>query len=316
MSREPVSKIIESKELASTETEKLRFSQLVLASAKNEGLRVGSAYEFYVQVPGRAVTYTVQAALPSEMKLKQWWFPFVGSVPYLGYFDEKDRAEEAEGLRKKGYEVYEGAATAFSSLGWFSDPIYSSMLKRPDIELAHLYFHELTHRTVWLSGGVEFNENLAEFVADTLTRKFFNEKSRVAELIRFDEANEDYALFRKWLQNLRQAVEEDLAASGNLPVEDRVLRKNKIISLAVTQKPAFKRVDFVGSNPWNNARILAAGLYTPDTSKFESAWQCFLSKDPRAKMGSFLKKLQTNADKTGNGFRALESICVGKEQGA
>lgn len=309
MSREPVAKVLESNETTAAEKEKLRFSQTALAFAKEEGLHVGSAYGDYIKVSGRAVSYTVQAALPTEMKLKHWWFPVVGSVPYLGFFDEADRAKEAKSLIDDGYEVYEGSATAFSSLGWFSDPIYSSMLKRPDIELAHLYFHELTHRTVWLSGGVEFNENLAEFVADILTENFFKSITRDKDLEIFHEANADYMLFRQWLTKLRSDVEKDLHESQSLAPSERVSRKNKVISLAISQKPSFKRVDFVGSASWNNARILAAGLYTPDTSQFLRAWECFQSKNSGTKMGFFLKTLKDLAEKSGNGFQALDAIC-------
>lgn len=316
VSRQQVAKVIESKNAPEVEKAKLRFSQAVLEFAKVQGLSVGSAYETYVQIPGRAVTYTVQAAKPTEMKLKQWWFPFVGSVPYLGFFDEADRAVEASRLKKEGYEVHEGSATAFSSLGWFSDPIYSSMLKRADVELAHLYFHELTHRTIWLQDGVEFNENLAEFVGDTLTEKFFRIKSRDQELVEFNEANADYLSFRDWLKALRHSIEVDLAASAASAEEERIARKNKVIALAISQKPRFKRFDFVGSNPWNNARILAAGLYTPDTKNFETAWGCFLSNEPSGHMGGFLKKLKVAADKTGNGFQALETFCAPMRQGA
>jgi predicted aminopeptidase len=315
MSREPVAKVLDSKEVSPSEKDKLRFSQLALDFARDQGLHLGAAYSSYIKVPGRAVSYTVQAARPTEMVLRHWWFPVVGSVPYLGFFDEADRAKEAKSLIEEGYEVHEGSATAFSSLGWFSDPIYSSMLRRPDIELAHLYFHELTHRTLWLSGGVEFNENLAEFVGDTLTTTFFKSLSREKEIAIFEEANADYLLFREWLTNLRSAVEKDLKDSHKLDLAQRVSKKNQVISLAISKKPAFKRVDFVGSGPWNNARILGAGLYTPDTSKFLASWQCFKSKTSDANIGQFLKTLKDHAEKTSNGFEALEAICTTQKEG-
>jgi predicted aminopeptidase len=311
-----VSKVLDAKDVSVGEKEKLRFSQLALAFAKAEGLLVGAAYSDYIKVPGRAVSYTVQAARPTEMSLKHWWFPIVGSVPYLGYFDEGDREKEAKALIADGYEVYEGSATAFSSLGWFADPIYSSMLKRPDVELAHLYFHELTHRTLWLSGGVEFNENLAEFVGDTLTVQFFKSIAREKDLEIFNLANADYLLFRRWLNQLRSDVEKDLKDSQGLEPAERVSRKNKVIAMAISQKPEFKRVDFVGSSSWNNARILAAGLYTPDTSKFLKAWQCYQTKNPGSKMGSFLKTLKDLAEKTRNGFESLEAICRSQKESA
>jgi predicted aminopeptidase len=309
MSREPVDKVITATETSELERQKLRFSKDVFSYAEAQGLKLGSAYEKYVRLPGRAVSYTVQAAKPTEMTLKHWWFPIVGRVPYLGFFDESDRRKEAEELRKEGYEVHEGAASAFSSLGWFSDPIYSPMLRRSEVELAHLYFHELTHRTVWLKDGVEFNENLAEFVGDTLTEMYFKSLGRENDLIMFNQAKDDYQLFRAWLGSLRKALENELRASQSMPEAERVFRKTKTIELAVSQKPAFKQVDFVGSEPWNNARILAAGLYTPDTVVFEKAWSCFIKSNPQGSIGGFLKQIEVSAEKTGNGFEALESFC-------
>jgi len=100
-----------------------------------------------------------------------WWFPIVGRVPYLGYFSKADRDSKASELRTEGYDVYETGVGAYSSLGWFDDPIYSPMLRRSEADFAHLIFHELTHRTLWIRGSVEFNENLAEYAADFLLEK-------------------------------------------------------------------------------------------------------------------------------------------------
>ena len=172
-SREPIDDVIKGDKVSAGQKQKLEFTRQTMAYAQSEGLKTEAAYKDYVHLSGDAVSYTVQAAKPTEIRLKTWWFPVVGSVPYLGFFDKSDRDAEAEGLARDGYEIHKGGVAAYSSLGWFADPVYSSMLRRSDVELAHLFFHELTHRTIWLNDGVEFNENLAEYVADVLTDKYF-----------------------------------------------------------------------------------------------------------------------------------------------
>ncbi len=311
MSREPIDKVLEADKLTPETREKLVFTKRVIDFARSSGLEVGDAYKYYIELGGEAVSYTVQAAKPTQLELKSWWFPVVGSVPYLGYFDRKDRDKEAEKLEKQGFEIHKGSVAAYSSLGWFADPVYSSMLRRTDVDLAHLYFHELTHRTLWLKGGVEFNENLAEFVADVLTKEFFTSINRLGELEIFKIEQQDYRLFKGWLDELRRSLKISLEASREKPERERVLEKTKVIDLAISKKPAFNHVDFVGSGTWNNARILAAGLYSPDTSAFERSAACFMRAGEPNWVGNFLKSLKKNADATADGFSALTALCKG-----
>ena len=309
LSREPVEKVLNQAAVSPQDRQKLLFTRNVLSYAKAAGLDIGSSYNDYVQLDGDAVSYVVQAAKPTATELKTWWFPIVGSVPYLGFFDRSDRDKEAVELERQGYEVHRGSVAAYSSLGWFADPVFSSMLRRSDVELAHLYFHELTHRTIWLKDGVEFNENLAEFVADVLTHDFFTSLDRSKELGQLKIVQEDYGLFKVWLQQLRKALGDSLEASRDKPESERVKLKNEAISFAISKKPAFKRVDFVGSGPWNNARILAAGLYSPDTKAFEQAAACMADKSSPSWIGNFLKTLKKMAETTKDGFSALKAIC-------
>jgi len=308
-SREPIDQALNDTKTSDREKTKLKLTQNVLLFAKEQKLNVGSAYQKFIRLRGEAVSYTVQAAMPTEIKLKTWWFPFLGSVPYLGFFDQSDRDIEAKNLEEKGYEIHRGAVTAYSSLGWFADPVYSSMLRRSDAELAHLYFHELTHRTLWLKDGVEFNENLAEFMAGWLTDDFFNAQNRNADLVDFKMAAKDYELFKGWLKELRQNLERSLASSKDQPNPRRIEEKNKVIALAISKKPPFKLVDYVGSTTWNNARILAAALYSPDTLAFSEASKCYRAKEADAKAGNFLKALEKISENTGNGFEALKAMC-------
>jgi predicted aminopeptidase len=309
LSREPIDEVIASDKTDAKRRAKLLFVKDVLAYASAQGLRVESSYQSVVSLDREAVTYTVHAARPFEMRSKTWWFPIVGDAPYLGYFDRRERDAEAKKLEEAGLDVYRGGAAAFSSLGWFSDPLYSPMLNREDAHLADLLFHELTHRTVWISGDAEFNENLAEFVAGVMTKDFLISRNQKADWDQYQLDQEDLVKLKAWVKTLRSNLETVYTESQHLSDEERSRLKAEAISLAISKKPKFSRYDFVGSADWNNARILAMGLYQPDETRFAAAFDCFVRGHGTATPGNFLKSLEKQAEKAGNGFAALDSFC-------
>ena len=303
--RRPVDDVITDEKTDQATKKKLLFTKQILAFAKSQDLVVEDSYQKFVALDGPAVTYLVQAAKPEEFKLKTWWFPIVGTVPYLGFFDPKDRDRYAKDLEEDGLEVHRGAAIAFSSLGWFSDPIYSSMLREDDLDLAHLYFHELTHKTAWVKGSVEFNENLAEFVGEQLTTKFFQELGRTAELETGRLRNLDREVFKKWLAALRSDLERYFVDSKGKNVEDLVVGKKRLIDAAVLAKPKFSTVDFVGDRPWNTPRILGASLYSPDTALFKQAYDCA----GEWTLGKFAREIKKVVDEADNSEDGVRSFC-------
>src|SRR5690606_17982044 len=114
---------------APVRTKLLRLKEL-RAYAHSQGLAAGEAYRYYIHLPEPSVSYVVQAAYPDRLQSLTWWFPIVGTVPYLGFFDRQARDEKAAELSRQGYDVETAGVSAFSSLGWFEDPIYSPMLER------------------------------------------------------------------------------------------------------------------------------------------------------------------------------------------
>jgi predicted aminopeptidase len=121
---------------------------------------------------GEEVMWVVTACEPFELKPKTWSFPIVGTVPYKGYFDKNKALAEREELMAQGYDVSVRNPGAWSTLGWFTDPILSGMLSRSDGDLASLIIHEMVHATLWVKDSVTFNENLASFIGDTAAYQF------------------------------------------------------------------------------------------------------------------------------------------------
>src|SRR6202044_894608 len=108
---------------------------------------------------------------------KTWWFPIVGRVPYLGWFDRDAAHDFADELREEGWGAGVGAPEAYSTLGWFDDPVLSTMLSDGDEalgELVNVVLHESVHATLYVDGQTRFNESLAEFAAGKLTLTYLD----------------------------------------------------------------------------------------------------------------------------------------------
>lgn len=276
-SRRPVEDVVADPETDDVVRRRLAYVAQVLDFAADAGLNTAGAYGYFIQNDRSVVSYIVQAAHPDQLKSVTWWFPVVGRVPYLGFFEKEERDAKAAELSAKGFDVDLGMAGAFSSLGWFDDPVFSSMLGRHEGDLAHLFLHELVHRTVWIPGSTAFNEQLAEYVAELLTTEFLKRNAMLRELERYRAKRHDRRLFHAWLQRLRSSLEELYARRGELPRPAVLARKQTIFERfqAAPVKPAFRRVDYVAAGaPWNNAAVLASSLYAPDAGRFARAHAC------------------------------------------
>jgi predicted aminopeptidase len=140
----------------------------------SRGLHAQKLFETYSHIDAQALSWIVMACKDDSFTQKTWWFPIVGSVPYVGFFDETDAIRKAEDLRDDGYETYVRGADAFSTLGWFRDPVVTPMLRHDEISLVNTIIHESVHATVWVPGSVEFNESLANFVALVESISFYS----------------------------------------------------------------------------------------------------------------------------------------------
>lgn len=124
-------------------------------------LPVADNYESYVDVERPFVVWNVFASPEFSMNPINWCYPVAGCVSYRGYFSEADAQAYAARLEEDGLDVYVGGVSAYSTLGWFSDPVLSTIINRDDYQLAALLFHELAHQLVYIQGDTEFNESFA-----------------------------------------------------------------------------------------------------------------------------------------------------------
>ena len=172
--RKPISESLARAGLAPQIREKLMTVLAVRKfAAENLGLDVGGAYETIAPVDRGAVVHVVMAAPRDSLEPYTWWFPIVGRVPYRGYFDEADANAMAAALEERGLDTMVRPAVAFSSLGFFDDPLLTNLLKLDRVELAGVIIHELFHRTYYMPGNAMFDESAATYVGSAGAVKFF-----------------------------------------------------------------------------------------------------------------------------------------------
>ncbi len=309
-SKKSVSEVIDDPKTPSKTRNALESTQRALDFASTQGLKTSGAYVTYIETSKPVVSYIVQAAFKDRLELKTWWFPIVGSVPYLGYYEISERDAKALELKREGYDVTTGGVGAFSSLGWFDDPLFSSMLYRGHAELANLLFHELIHRTLWISGSTEFNENLAEYGAGFLTDQYFEKNQDDPSFIQYQIKMRDKDVFRAWVWDLHSTLKH-LFETKPKP-NDTILLKSKASIFQVftspPKRPKFEAVDYIGQEEWNNATLLSETLYAPDKNRFAKAHSCF---GENKKFGAFLEALRNahNQSKGGDAFKTLARLC-------
>ncbi len=166
-SAKPLDKFLDDKNYPDSLKSKIRIIKEIKQFAFDSlGIYPSKNYTKMFDQEGKPGMYVVTACDPFALNPYKWSFPIVGEFSYKGYFKKKKAIREAKRLKKEGYDTDIGEVNAWSTLGWFKDPVMSSMLKKNEGQLARLLIHELTHGTIFVKNDVQFNENLASFIGD------------------------------------------------------------------------------------------------------------------------------------------------------
>jgi predicted aminopeptidase len=161
------------------------------------GLKRNNNYTTFYHQHGKPVLWNVTACEPFRLKAYQWWFPMLGHVSYKGFFKKEKGEAEWVRLKKKGFDADLSPVSGWSTLGWFSDPVLSNMLRRRKGSLAELIIHELTHGTIYLKSSVDLNENLATFVGEQgavlfLKSKYGDSSPELTQYLNYKSDEETY----------------------------------------------------------------------------------------------------------------------------
>ncbi len=170
-------------------------------------LPVDGHYRKYVDVHRKYVVWNVQAAPRFSLEPKTWWYPLVGSLEYRGYFSERGARNYADRLATHGADVYVGGVEAYSTLGWFKDPVLNTFVFRAEPDLAEVIFHELGHQRVFARGDTDFNEAFATTVGQEGARRWLRRSGRTNELDHYLAALRRNDQFVHLIMNARTNLE-------------------------------------------------------------------------------------------------------------
>lgn len=236
------------------------------------------SYSSYVAIEGDAVVWNVVATDEFSLEAKQWCFPVAGCVPYRGYFKQQKAQASALKLSRKDMDVYVSPAAAYSSLGWFNDPLLSTMLSGPDTRLAAYLFHELAHQRLYIKGDGRFNEAYASFVEELGIVAWLKASERQADIDRWHQTRQATSDFRTMVKDLRLQLLEIYQSNKT----EAQLRESKA-ALFRSFKAALedmRQQNWQGKRyfaDWsdgtlNNARLALYNTYEGSRCAFQQLW--------------------------------------------
>lgn len=230
------------------------------------------SYGTYADLGREYVTWVLYAAPEFSLKPKTWWYPTLGHLEYRGFFREADAYELGERLRALGHDVEIGGVQAYSTLGWFHDPVLNCFVHNSEIALAELIFHELTHRRLFRNGDTAFNESLATAFAEECVKRWLRHQNRSADLQKYEQLLVRRNQFYDKIDVTRLKLEA-LYASGK---SDTEMRREKAVLLADLQQNFRELRSRWGGNgleSWlkqdlNNAHLVSIITYQKNVPTF------------------------------------------------
>jgi predicted aminopeptidase len=268
-------------------TEQLQLAGQIKTFAQDSlDLPANGSYSSYVEVEGDALVWNVVATEEFSLQAKKWCFPVAGCVPYRGFFKQNKALQSAERFRKKGMDVYVSPSAAYSSLGWFSDPLLSTMLSGTDVRLAAYLFHELAHQRLYIKDDGLFNEGYASFVEETGLKQWLEANQRQDDLEQWkhiqDVNTEFNSLIMKTRNELSGLYRSDSPESGMRE------RKQEIFGSFLQSLEKLRKAKWQGKRyyqswfeePLNNARLALYDTYEGSHCAFQQLW-LETDEDPR-----------------------------------
>ncbi len=275
--RQPVAELLQDESLPAATATRLRYVQEVREyAAANLHLPVNGAYAEYADIGRPYVVWNLFVAPALSMQNHTWCYPIAGCVAYQGYFAKDAAAQAAEDWRSQGYDSYVGGVPAYSTLGWFDDPVLNTFLNYDKVSLAALLFHELAHRQLYIAGDTSFNESWATAIEQEAIVQFIHDLANqgrepdidlpTALINRYKKRFQDRQIF---VQLVTSGIEElRLLYASDLPDGDKQLQKQIILrqlqagyQQAVQEKRVSERYRYWFSNNLNNAKLLTIANY-------------------------------------------------------
>ena len=282
LDRQPIDIVLAEPTVSQEVKNKLLLSRDVLKFAEEElGLPVEDSYSSYVDTGKRFVVWNVFAAEEFSAELQTFCYPIAGCVSYRGFFKEGAAQAFASKLRQQGYEIFVGGVAAYSTLGWFDDPLLNTFMVRTDEKLAALLFHELAHKVMYVPGDTRFNESFATAVERIALSRWLAARGQPDAFDLHLAAEERSRAVIKLIAVTRNQLAE--IYRGEDP--DKVKRERKEIAIAKLQsnykslkanwhdpETTFPEFEFWMQGEINNARLGTVADYNDLVPLFEKVY--------------------------------------------
>ncbi|MEI7730801.1 MAG: aminopeptidase [Verrucomicrobiota bacterium] len=277
--REPLQRLLDSPE--TTPQLKKKF-ELVLRLREFAGrelkLPVDGHYLSYVALPGEHVIWNVQVAPEFSLELNSWWYPLVGRLTYQGYFDANNARRFATNYARRGYDVQVGGVDAYSTLGWFKDPLLSSFIGYAEPDLAAVLFHELAHQKLFIGSDTDFDEAFATVVEEEGVRCWLKATHQEPVLEQYEQSLQRETQCRQLLHQTREELKGLYAQDAPLRAVKGQATPDELVSLRQrkaeilghireryqvlrAQSEALRPFDRWMNSPFNNAKLANDDTY-------------------------------------------------------
>ncbi len=296
LARRDIEQVVAKGDLSPEDREKLSYVLEARKFAAEIGLNPGGSFTTYADIGKETLAWVVMASRKDAFAPHTWWFPIVGTVPYKGYFSESAARGTALDLERKGLESSVRGTEAFSTLGWFNDPLLSTTLRNSVVRIVNTVLHESVHSTVWIKGDVPFNESLANFVGNQATVDFFRMRKergdqRGAALL--EQAERDYGFQREFSGVVTRLHKElsELYARQDISSEQKIaLRQGVFDRVCAPFRERYPKAQVLRSI--NNAELMQFVIYMTDLDQFERlfissgrSWPTFIKRIEELRAG-------------------------------
>ena len=298
--RQPIEAVLADPATSTEIRERLLLVLRVREFAIQLGLDVRGQYTSFVEWPGDRVVTAVAATRPGEVTPAEFRFLLLGRLPYKGFFAREKAERESVRMSERGYDTYTRPVGAYSTLGWFKDPIFSTMLQYGDTALVEVILHEMVHRTIFVKDQGAFNEGVATFVGEKGMERFFRSRGGLdpGQIEAMEQKREAKRLFQKTMFDLADRLRLLYSAEGE--EEDKLVARSRIFE---DGKASFRKgLEALGSTryggilrqDWNNALLVSYLTYHQDPDLWEALYDRF-DRDLMA-MVDWLKQLKGEKD--------------------
>jgi predicted aminopeptidase len=278
-----VSDVLASGTLSDDQVSKLRLLQDVRQFAGERiGLNVGDNYATFFDSHGAPVAFNLSASRRDEFAPMTWTFPFVGTIPYLGYFSRDAALAKRDVLQSESLDVFVYQVDAYSGLGFYPNPILSPMLDRHEANLVDTVIHELLHATIWRPNDTSFNESLATFFGRTGALEYYrtrypDDPARVADAeARFEDSDRYSAFALEVFNELDAFYKSDLSSAAKVAGRGAILAaaQQRFLDEVLPLMNLPENYDWVSEGfPANNAWLLGIRRYNLDLAVFSDVFE-------------------------------------------